>query len=179
MIETSIIGSYAWPSWFFTSVQAMEQGKYGVRDIEETLDDAVDLAIRDQEDAGVDVISDGEMRRIGFFTAGFYGRLEGLGNIEPSPGASARRDMTNGNGTKRWNRSQRRTAWASSPSTGMSASARNGESKCRVPVRIRWPDASKPPAHTTRTAWKWPTRFPISFGPNCNSWSRRVWILSS
>ena len=85
MIETSITGSYAWPSWFFTSVQAIERGEYGVRDIEETLDDAVDLAIRDQEDAGVDVISDGEMRRIGFFTAGFYGRLAGLGNIEPSP----------------------------------------------------------------------------------------------
>ncbi len=85
MIETSVIGSYAWPSWFFTSIEAMKRNEYGVRDIEETLNDAVDLAIRDQEDAGVDVISDGEMRRIGFFTAGFYGRLTGLGNMEPSP----------------------------------------------------------------------------------------------
>ena len=85
MIETSIIGSYAWPPWFFTSIEAMKRGEYGVQDIRETLDDAVDLAIRDQEEADIDVISDGEMRRIGFFTAGFYGRLTGLGKIEASP----------------------------------------------------------------------------------------------
>ena len=35
----------------------------------ETQDDAVDMAVRDQEDAGVDLITDGEMRRVGFFTA--------------------------------------------------------------------------------------------------------------
>jgi 5-methyltetrahydropteroyltriglutamate--homocysteine methyltransferase len=42
------------------------------------LDDAVDLAIRDQEAAGIDVISDGEMRRAGFFTAEFYRHLTGV-----------------------------------------------------------------------------------------------------
>ena len=66
MLTTSIIGSYAWPSWFITSVQAIERGEYGPKDIEETLNDAVDLALRDQEDAGVDIVSDGEMRRLGF-----------------------------------------------------------------------------------------------------------------
>ncbi|MEM8488231.1 MAG: methionine synthase [Bacteroidota bacterium] len=83
MLTTSIIGSYAWPSWFITSVQAIERGEYGPRDIEETLNDAVDLAIRDQEDAGVDIISDGEMRRFGFFTADFYGKLSGLTPLAP------------------------------------------------------------------------------------------------
>ena len=78
MLQTSVIGSYAWPSWFITAVEAIERGAYGPKDIEETLDDAVDLAVRDQEEAGVDVISDGEMRRLGFFTADFYGRLTGL-----------------------------------------------------------------------------------------------------
>ena len=42
------------------------------------LDDGVDLAIRDQEAAGIDVISDGEMRRAGFFTAEFYRHLTGV-----------------------------------------------------------------------------------------------------
>jgi 5-methyltetrahydropteroyltriglutamate--homocysteine methyltransferase len=42
------------------------------------LDDAVDLAIRDQETARIDVISDGEMRRAGFFTAEFYHHLSGV-----------------------------------------------------------------------------------------------------
>ena len=83
MLTTSVIGSYAWPAWFITSVEAMKQGAYGEKDIEETLDDAVDLAIRDQEDAGVDIISDGEMRRLGFFTADFYSRLEGLRKLPP------------------------------------------------------------------------------------------------
>ena len=53
MLTTSIIGSYAWPSWFITSVKAMEQGDYGPKDVTETLNDAVDMAVRDQEDAGV------------------------------------------------------------------------------------------------------------------------------
>ncbi len=83
MIKTSVIGSYAWPAWFITAVDAMEKGQYGPKDIEETLNDAVDLAIREQEEAGVDIISDGEMRRLGFFTADFYGRLNGLTELPP------------------------------------------------------------------------------------------------
>ena len=83
MLQTTVIGSYAWPSWFITSVEAIKRGEYGPRDIEETLDDAVDTAIRDQVEAGLDVISDGEMRRFGFFTADFYGRLHGLKECAP------------------------------------------------------------------------------------------------
>lgn len=83
MLTTSVIGSYAWPSWFITSVEAMRRGEYGPADIQETLNDAVDIAVRDQEDAGVDVISDGEMRRLGFFTADFYNRLTGLHTLPP------------------------------------------------------------------------------------------------
>ncbi len=83
ILQTSVIGSYAWPSWFITAVEAIGRGQFGEKDIEETLDDAVDLAIRDQEEAGLDVISDGEMRRFGFFTANFYGRLTGLAERPP------------------------------------------------------------------------------------------------
>ncbi len=83
MLPTSVIGSHAWPSWFFVAVEAIRRGEFGPKDIEETLNDAVDLAIRDQEDAGIDVISDGEMRRFGFFTANFYGRLTGLREVPP------------------------------------------------------------------------------------------------
>lgn len=78
ILQTSVIGSYAWPSWFITAVEAIRHGEYGPADVEETLNDAVDLALRDQEEAGVDVVTDGEMRRLGFFTADFYGRLTGL-----------------------------------------------------------------------------------------------------
>lgn len=83
ILPTSVIGSYAWPSWFITAVEAMKSGEYGPADIQETLNDAVDIALRDQEDAGIDVVSDGEMRRLGFFTADFYNRLNGLRTLPP------------------------------------------------------------------------------------------------
>ena len=47
------------------------------------LDDAVDLALRDQEEAGIDIVSDGEMRRAGFFTAEFYRHLTGVRALPP------------------------------------------------------------------------------------------------
>ena len=56
-------------------------------DLAEMLDDAVDLAIRDQESAGIDVVSDGEMRRAGFFTAEFYRHLTG---VTPLPSCRSR-----------------------------------------------------------------------------------------
>jgi 5-methyltetrahydropteroyltriglutamate--homocysteine methyltransferase len=83
LLPTSVIGSYAWPAWFITAVEAMKRGEHGPADIQETLNDAVDLALRDQEDAGVDIVSDGEMRRLGFFTADFYNRLSGLRTLPP------------------------------------------------------------------------------------------------
>lgn len=78
LIYTSVIGSYAWPAWLHSALAAMGRGEYGPDDWRETQDDAVDLAIHDQEIAGVDIITDGEMRRIGFFTAEFYGHMSGL-----------------------------------------------------------------------------------------------------
>ncbi|WP_299027874.1 hypothetical protein [uncultured Thermanaerothrix sp.] len=82
-LTTSVIGSYAWPAWYVWAVEAIRRGEFGPRDVEETLNDAVDWALREQEEAGVDILSDGEMRRLGFFTAGFYGRLKGLHELAP------------------------------------------------------------------------------------------------
>jgi 5-methyltetrahydropteroyltriglutamate--homocysteine methyltransferase len=83
LLPTSVIGSYAWPAWLHTALAASERGEYGPADMRETQDDAVDLALRDQEDAGVDIVTDGEMRRAGFFTAAFYGHLTGLRPLPP------------------------------------------------------------------------------------------------
>jgi 5-methyltetrahydropteroyltriglutamate--homocysteine methyltransferase len=83
ILPTSVIGSYAWPSWVWSALDAASRGEYGPVDRQEVLDDAVDTALRDQEDAGVDIVSDGEMRRIGFFTAEFYSHLTGLQPWEP------------------------------------------------------------------------------------------------
>jgi 5-methyltetrahydropteroyltriglutamate--homocysteine methyltransferase len=80
---TGVVGSHARPSWFIAGLEAADRGEFGPVDLAEMLDDAVDLAIRDQEDAGVEVVSDGEMRRAGFFTAEFYRHLVGVRTLPP------------------------------------------------------------------------------------------------
>ncbi len=77
------MGSYAWPGWLVSGLEAARRGAFGPADLREMLDDAVDMALRDQEDAGIDLVSDGEMRRAGFFTAAFYAHLTGLRGLEP------------------------------------------------------------------------------------------------
>jgi len=81
LLPTSVIGSYAWPGWLTTALEAAHRGEYGPEDRREVQDDAVNLAVREQEDAGVDLITDGEMRRVGFFTAEFYSHMTGLAEL--------------------------------------------------------------------------------------------------
>jgi 5-methyltetrahydropteroyltriglutamate--homocysteine methyltransferase len=71
LLPTTVVGSYAIPSWLWAAWEKIEAGGFGEMDVRETENDAVDTAIRDQERAGVDVISDGEMRRQGFIVSIF------------------------------------------------------------------------------------------------------------
>jgi 5-methyltetrahydropteroyltriglutamate--homocysteine methyltransferase len=82
-LTTSVVGSYAHPSWLVVGVAAAGRDELGPADIAELQDDAVDTALRDQEEAGIDVVTDGEMRRAGFFTAEFYNHLRGLRALPP------------------------------------------------------------------------------------------------
>ncbi len=82
ILPTTVIGSHAIPAWLWTALEAIKEGKYGVTDQRETFDDAVNVAILDQERAGVDIISDGEMRRW-YFVQSFYGKMDGLEPEEP------------------------------------------------------------------------------------------------
>lgn len=82
LLPTSVIGSYALPSWLWTALDEIRAGRYGVTDEGETFNDAVNIAIRDQKRAGVDIISDGEMRRF-FFVQSFYGWMAGLEPHDP------------------------------------------------------------------------------------------------
>ena len=76
------MGSHGFPGWFWTALDKIKAGEYGQTDVKETFDDATQLAIRDQERAGIDILCDGEMRRF-FFVQSFYGRMEGLEPVEP------------------------------------------------------------------------------------------------
>ena len=82
ILPTTSIGSYAMPSWFWTAVGEMDKDNYGSTDIQETLDDAVSIAVLDQQRAGVDIITDGEMRRW-YFVQSFYKRMTGLVPVPP------------------------------------------------------------------------------------------------
>jgi 5-methyltetrahydropteroyltriglutamate--homocysteine methyltransferase len=72
-VPTSLVGSYAQPDWlidrarlrdrFPPRVRATELWRIDPRYLEEAQDDATLVAIRDQERAGLDIITDGEQRR--------------------------------------------------------------------------------------------------------------------
>ena len=80
LLPTELIGSYALPSWLYIALD--RHADLGESDLCETLDDAVRLAVLDQQSAGLDVITDGEMRRCDFIQS-FYGRLTGLRTLAP------------------------------------------------------------------------------------------------
>jgi len=77
LIPTTVCGSHGLPSWLHLVREAAAADRLGPIDLQEAYEDAVRLAIRDQTEAGVDVISDGEMRRVTFIR-GFYDRLAGI-----------------------------------------------------------------------------------------------------
>jgi 5-methyltetrahydropteroyltriglutamate--homocysteine methyltransferase len=82
ILPTSVVGSYAIPAWLWAAWEKIEAGGFGAMDVAETENDAVAIAVRDQEAAGVDLISDGEMRRQGFIVS-IFKYFHGLRPIEP------------------------------------------------------------------------------------------------
>jgi 5-methyltetrahydropteroyltriglutamate--homocysteine methyltransferase len=63
MLPTMGVGSYASPSWLFAARRATRAGDAGPADLEEAIQDAIKIAVWDQEEAGLDVLTDGEIRR--------------------------------------------------------------------------------------------------------------------
>jgi 5-methyltetrahydropteroyltriglutamate--homocysteine methyltransferase len=73
LLPTTIVGSYPQPEWlidrarlagrFPPRVRARELWRIAPEFLQEAQDDATILAIKAQEDAGIDIITDGEMRR--------------------------------------------------------------------------------------------------------------------
>jgi 5-methyltetrahydropteroyltriglutamate--homocysteine methyltransferase len=87
LFPTSLVGSYAQPDWlidkqklagrFPPRIRATELWRVDAAFREEAFDDATLLAIRDQERAGLDIITDGEMRRESYSNR-FATALEGV-----------------------------------------------------------------------------------------------------
>jgi 5-methyltetrahydropteroyltriglutamate--homocysteine methyltransferase len=93
VIQTTVIGSYPQPDWLIdrerlrgslpARVRARELWRVDERYLAQAQDDATALAIADQEQAGVDVISDGEIRRESYSNR-FATALEGLDLDNPA-----------------------------------------------------------------------------------------------
>jgi 5-methyltetrahydropteroyltriglutamate--homocysteine methyltransferase len=78
LIPCTVVGSHGKPGWWFATVKAYEAGQYGPADLEEMFDDAADTAIRDMERAGLDVITDGEVRRLDGYVDSYYAIIKGI-----------------------------------------------------------------------------------------------------
>ena len=80
-LRTTVIGSYPFPGWLEFACQHLDQ--FGDADREELIDDAVRIAVQDQVQAGLDVITDGEQTRLDF-NLSFYGFIDGI-ELESAP----------------------------------------------------------------------------------------------
>jgi 5-methyltetrahydropteroyltriglutamate--homocysteine methyltransferase len=81
-LTTSVVGSHGLPGWVWLAREAMEQGRLGAIDQRELMEDATQAALIDQERAGIDVLSTGEMGRVRFII-GFYERFTGIRTLPP------------------------------------------------------------------------------------------------
>ncbi len=63
ILPTSVVGSYSMPSWLERLKTEYSLRKISKADMDEVHDAAVKAAIKDQEMAGLDIVTDGEMRR--------------------------------------------------------------------------------------------------------------------
>jgi 5-methyltetrahydropteroyltriglutamate--homocysteine methyltransferase len=93
ILPTTVVGSYPQPDWLVDKqklrsrlvprVRTPEIWRVAEAMLEDAQDDATILAIRDQERAGIDIITDGEIRRESYSNH-FSGALEGVDHASPA-----------------------------------------------------------------------------------------------
>jgi 5-methyltetrahydropteroyltriglutamate--homocysteine methyltransferase len=104
LLPTTLVGSYPQPDWLIDReklglrapprIRAAELWRVGAEWLEKAQDDATILAIRDQEAAGIDIVTDGETRRESYSNR-FATALEGVDAENPAivPSRSGKPDM--------------------------------------------------------------------------------------
>ncbi len=92
LLPTTVVGSYPQPDWLLDRallrtmvprVRVRELWRVPEPYLAEAQDDATLLAIRDMERAGIDIITDGEMRRESYSNR-FATALDGIDNDNPA-----------------------------------------------------------------------------------------------
>ena len=99
LLPTTVVGSYPQPDWLVDRgklasrvpprVRAREFWRVPEPFLQEAQDDATLVAIRDMERAGIDIISDGEVRRESYSNR-FATALDGVDTDQPAQGLSRR-----------------------------------------------------------------------------------------
>lgn len=92
ILPTAVVGSYPQPDWLIDRARLIDAGVPRVRQrriwrveeehLESAQNDATVLAIRAQEDAGIDIITDGEIRRESYSNR-FATALDGIDDSHP------------------------------------------------------------------------------------------------
>src|SRR2546425_11796801 len=83
ILPTTVIGSYSMPEWLERAKNDYLSRRLSKRDLDEMHDAVRKAAIKDQEVAGVDIVSDGELQRdnmIDYFTERLPGVQIDLGS---------------------------------------------------------------------------------------------------
>src|SRR5256884_2633322 len=92
LLPTTVVGSYPQPEWLVDRAMLSKGGprtrlhamwRLPAEHLEEAQDDATIVAIRDMERAGIDIVTDGEIRRESYYNR-FATALEGIDDENPA-----------------------------------------------------------------------------------------------
>ena len=68
LFPVTVVGSWSRPPWLIQALRRWQDGEITKGEFDKVADEAVLLAIKYQEDAGTDIITDGEQRRDNFYS---------------------------------------------------------------------------------------------------------------
>ncbi len=68
LFPVTVVGSWPRPSWLIQALRKRQSGELSFEEFNAVADDAVLSSVKYQEDAGVDIVTDGEQRRDNFYS---------------------------------------------------------------------------------------------------------------
>jgi 5-methyltetrahydropteroyltriglutamate--homocysteine methyltransferase len=68
LFPVTVVGSWSRPAWLVQALRRRQAGEISREEFDRIADEAVLAAVKYQEDAGVDIVSDGEVRRDNFYS---------------------------------------------------------------------------------------------------------------
>ena len=173
LLPTTVVGSYSVPEWLERLKTEYYQRRISAQHLAEINEVAIKAAVKDQELAGIDIVSDGELRRdndVDYFLA----RIPGV-HI-PQHAKTDYFDYYEAEVTRplpelaEGSQKSRPPAWAWPPISGSPASSRKSRSSSPSPARSRCPGGSA--TWPTPSQASWSARWPAGSTPRRGSWPK-------